>query len=122
MFARSPTDIIPRTRQAIGTKTIMITISFTGCKPVVLDILPKQSKFNRLYSVDSFFPDLKKENVNFIIGSRSRLSGCISTTQCATMDQNWHQNSRSIMFRDCRTHSIRRPQAPATFGSLELEC
>jgi hypothetical protein len=65
MFARSPTAVIPRTRQATGTKLTMITIFFTGGKPVVLEILPKESKFNQLYFIDFIFLDLKKENVNF---------------------------------------------------------
>jgi hypothetical protein len=56
MFARSATDVIPRTRHANGTKKNMITILFTGCKLTVLDILPKGSRFNQLYFVDYIFP------------------------------------------------------------------
>jgi hypothetical protein len=41
----------------------MITIFFTGCKLIVLDILPKGIKFNHF--VDYIVPDLKRENVNF---------------------------------------------------------
>jgi hypothetical protein len=47
MFARSPTDVIPRTRQAIGKKQTMIKISFTGRKVIVLDVVPNGSKFNQ---------------------------------------------------------------------------
>jgi hypothetical protein len=65
MFARSRTDVIPRTQQAIGTKQTVITIFFTGRKLSVLGTLPKGSKFNQLYFVIYIFPDLKRENVNF---------------------------------------------------------
>jgi hypothetical protein len=43
----------------------MIKIFFTGRELIVLDILPRGSKFDRLYFVDYIFPDLKRENVNF---------------------------------------------------------
>jgi hypothetical protein len=56
IFARSPTDVIPRTRQAIGTKQSTITLFFTRRKLTVLDILPKGSKFNQLYFVHYIFP------------------------------------------------------------------
>jgi hypothetical protein len=60
MFAGSPTDAILRTRQPIGMKQTVRMIFFTGLKPTVFGILPKGSKFNQLYFVDS-----TKENVNF---------------------------------------------------------
>jgi hypothetical protein len=41
LFAQSPIDVIPRTRQAIETKQTMIMIFFTGRKLIVLNILPK---------------------------------------------------------------------------------
>jgi hypothetical protein len=65
MFAQSPTDVVPRTQQPIGTKQTMITILLTGRKPILLDILPKGSEFNQLYSVNYIFPDLKRGNVHF---------------------------------------------------------
>jgi hypothetical protein len=65
MFARSPTDSIPRARQAIGTKQTMITIFFPGRKLLVLDILPKSSKLSQLSFVDYMLPDLKRENMDF---------------------------------------------------------
>jgi hypothetical protein len=56
MFAGSPTDVVPRTRQAFETKQTIITISFTGRTLIVLDVLPAGSKFNELYFVDHIFP------------------------------------------------------------------
>jgi hypothetical protein len=65
MFAQLPTDVIPRTRQVIGTKQTMITIVFTRGKLLVLDILPKGIKCNQFDFVDYISPDLQRENVNF---------------------------------------------------------
>lgn len=49
MFIRSPTEIITKTWQTIGAKTIMIIIFFTTRKLIVLNVLLKGSKFNWLY-------------------------------------------------------------------------
>jgi hypothetical protein len=65
LSARSPTDVITRTRQSIETKETMTNTFFTGHKLIVLDILLKGSKFSRLYFSDYIFSDLKRENVNF---------------------------------------------------------
>jgi hypothetical protein len=65
MFARAPSKVIPRTRQTIGAKNIMITISSTARQLILLDILQKGSKFNQHYFIDYVFPDLKTENLNF---------------------------------------------------------
>jgi hypothetical protein len=65
MFARPPTDVNSRAGQAIGTKPIMTTVFFTGCKLIVPCILPKGTRFNQSYFVDFFVPDLERKNVNF---------------------------------------------------------
>jgi hypothetical protein len=46
MFARAPSEVIPRTRQTIGAKNTMTTIFFTAHQLILLDVLPKGSKFN----------------------------------------------------------------------------
>jgi hypothetical protein len=65
MFARAPSEVIPRTRQTIGAKKTMIMICFTARQLILLDVLPKGSKFNQQYFIDYVFPDLKTENQNF---------------------------------------------------------
>jgi hypothetical protein len=45
MFARAPSEVIPRTWQTINTKKIMITIFFTARQLILLDVLPEGSKF-----------------------------------------------------------------------------
>jgi hypothetical protein len=65
MFARVPSEVIPRTRQTIGASKTMITIFFTAYQLILLDILPKGSRFNQQYFVDYVFPDLQTKNRNF---------------------------------------------------------
>jgi hypothetical protein len=43
----------------------MTTIFFTARQLILLDILPKGSKFNQQYFIDYMFPDLKIESLNF---------------------------------------------------------
>jgi hypothetical protein len=65
MFARSPVDLIPRTRRAIGVKKIMITLFFTARKLIVVDVMPKGWKYNQLYFVDNIVPGLKRGKMSF---------------------------------------------------------
>jgi hypothetical protein len=51
MFTRSAAYVIPRTRQAVGAKT-MITVFFTAKKLIVYDVLPRGSIFNQLYFIN----------------------------------------------------------------------
>jgi hypothetical protein len=65
MFARSPADVVPRTRQGTGARKIMITLFVTVRKLIGLNVLPKGHKYNRQYFVNDIFPDLKKANASF---------------------------------------------------------
>jgi hypothetical protein len=65
MFARSATDVIPRTRQAVGAKKTMITMFFTAKKLIMFDILPRGSTFKELYFINNIFPDFKIGNMIF---------------------------------------------------------
>jgi hypothetical protein len=57
MFARAPSEVIPRTRQAIGAKTNDNDfLHCTSTNPVGCTI--KGRKFNRRYFIDYMFPDL----------------------------------------------------------------
>jgi hypothetical protein len=47
MFARAPSEAIPRTRQKIGARKTMITIFFTAHQLILLNVLPIGSKFNQ---------------------------------------------------------------------------
>jgi hypothetical protein len=63
MLACSRSDVIPRTRQGIGTNETMITLFFTASKLIVLEILPIGRNFNQLGILENIFPDLEKENM-----------------------------------------------------------
>jgi hypothetical protein len=102
MFARSPADIIPRTRQAIGTKGNMIAIFFTRRKLIVLDILPQGSKFNQLYFVDYIFPDSKRGNVNF----HWRV---LQATYWMPMDNSLYHNGSKVVSKFEKHHVSRLP-------------
>jgi hypothetical protein len=65
MVARSPAKVIPRARQAIGTKKTMITFFFIARKLIVLDDLSKWHKYNQQYVVNYIFPDLKQARPKF---------------------------------------------------------
>jgi hypothetical protein len=65
MLARWPAEVVPRIRQGIDTKKAMVTIFFTRRELIVVDVLPKGSKFNQLYCIDYVFSDLKSANLNF---------------------------------------------------------
>jgi hypothetical protein len=112
MFARAPSEVIPRTRQTIGANKTMITIFFTVHQLILLDILPKGSKLNQQYFIDYVFPDLKTENRDFRRRMRLQVFGCTWIIQRVTMGQNSCQSSTGITLHDCRTHPIRQ-----TFGS-----
>jgi hypothetical protein len=81
---------------------------FIGHKLIMIDIVPKGSKFNQPYFINYIFPDLNGENVNLIVGFPRRLLDTYGQFS-VTMDQKWHQNSRSTKFHDDNTHPIRQP-------------
>jgi hypothetical protein len=46
MFATSAREVVPKTKQNIFAKKTMITIFFTSTRLLVLNFLPKNTKFN----------------------------------------------------------------------------
>jgi hypothetical protein len=84
MFAQAPSEVITRTPQTIGAKT-MITIFFTASQLILLDVLPKGSTFNQQYFIDYVFPDLKTENQDLAVQCRLQLFGCTWIIQCVTL-------------------------------------
>jgi hypothetical protein len=105
MFARGPSDIIPRTRQTIGAIKTMITIFFTARQLILLDVLPKGSKFNQQYFTDYVFPDLKTENLNF--GRRMPLA-----TFWVHIDNSMGHNRLKVVSKFDKHHIARLPHPP----------
>jgi hypothetical protein len=105
MFARAPSELIPRTRQKIDAKKAMITIFFTALRLILLGVLPKGSKFNQQYFIDYMFPDLKTENRNF----RCRMP---LATFWVHMDNSMCHNGSKVVSKFDRYHIARLPHAP----------
>jgi hypothetical protein len=61
MFAKSPGDVTPRTRQGIGMKKTMLTIFFTNTKSLVAEDLQKGQKYNQDYFISDILPELERE-------------------------------------------------------------
>jgi hypothetical protein len=106
MFARSAADVGPRTGQAVGANTTMITVYFTAMKLTVLDVLPTGSTFNQLYFIKDIFPDLKTANLNCRPRRQGQLFGCTWISPYAITDQTSRQKLRRITFPECRAHPI----------------
>jgi hypothetical protein len=62
IFTPSRSDVVPRPREGVSRKKIVITLFFTGRKPIVLDALPKSRTSHQRYFIRHIFPDLKEEN------------------------------------------------------------
>jgi hypothetical protein len=102
---RAPSEVIPRTRQTIGVKQTMITIFFTACQLILLDVLPKGSKFNQQYFIDCVFPDLKTENLSF--RGRTPLA-----TFWVHMDNSMCHNESKVMSKLDKHHNARLSDPP----------
>jgi hypothetical protein len=83
----------------------MATILFTGRELIVLDVLPKDSKFNQLYFIDYIFPDLKSANLNF----RRRKPG---STLWVHMDNSTCHNGSKVASKFEKHHIFRLPHPP----------
>jgi histone-lysine N-methyltransferase SETMAR len=105
MFARAPSEVIPRTRQTIGAKKTMVTIFFTARQLIMLDVLPKGSKFNQQYFIDYVFPNLKTKNLNF----RRRMP---LATFWVHMDNSMCHNRSKVASKFDKHHIARLPHPP----------
>jgi hypothetical protein len=82
----------------------MITISFTAGQLILLDVLPKGSKFNQQYFIDYVFPDLKMDNRNF----RRRMPPAI----WVHMDNSMCHNGSKVVSKCDKHHIARLPHPP----------
>jgi hypothetical protein len=61
MFATSAREVVPRTKQNISAKKIMITTFFTSTRLLMPNFLPKGTKFNQDYFIDTVLSNLYSE-------------------------------------------------------------
>jgi hypothetical protein len=78
---------------------------FTARQLILLDVLPKGSKFNQQYFIDSVFPDFKTENRNF----RRRMS---LATFWVHMDNSMGHNWSKAVSKFDKHHVARLPRRP----------
>jgi hypothetical protein len=105
MFARAPSEVIPRTRQTIGGQKTKIMLFFTRRQLILLDVLPKGNNFNQQYFIDYVFPDFKTENRNF----RRRMPLAIFWVH---MDNSMCHNGSKAMSKFDKYHIARLPYPP----------
>jgi histone-lysine N-methyltransferase SETMAR len=65
MFAKSPGDVVPRTRKGIGVKKTTITIFFTNRKLFIAKDFPKGQKYNQDYFLSEIIPELEQEKSRY---------------------------------------------------------
>jgi acyl-CoA hydrolase len=70
MFAKSPGDVIPRTRKEINMKKTMFTIFVTNRRLVIAEDLPKGQKYSPDYFISDIFPELEREKGDITRGSK----------------------------------------------------
>jgi hypothetical protein len=83
----------------------MITIFFTARQLIMLDALPKGSKFNKQHFIDYMFPDLKPENRNF----RRRM---LLATFWVHMDNSMGHNGSKVVSKFDKHQIARLPHPP----------
>jgi histone-lysine N-methyltransferase SETMAR len=65
MFAKSPGDVTPRTRQGIGVKKTMFPLFFTNKKLLIAEYLPKGQKYNQDDFFSDILPELEREKMRY---------------------------------------------------------
>jgi histone-lysine N-methyltransferase SETMAR len=101
-YAKSREGVPPRTRTTIGTKRAMVTIFFTGAKLLVLDMLPRDQKFNQDHFLAAIAPHLSSENSN----ARRRVD---KKELLVHMDNSMCHNGRKIREYFARKNMTRLP-------------
>jgi hypothetical protein len=61
MFATSAREVVPRIKQNISVMKTTVAIFFTSTGLLVLNVLPKGTKFNQDYFIDTVLPNLHSE-------------------------------------------------------------
>jgi hypothetical protein len=107
MCARSPSEVIPRTRQTIGSKQTMITIVFTAHQLILWMCYQKEAKLISSISSIRCFRISKRKTRIFIVECRLQLFGCTWMIQ-------WFKSSVKI-----RQVSHCTIAAPTLFARLE---
>jgi hypothetical protein len=115
MFATSAKEVVPGTKQNISAKKTIVTIFFTSTRLLVLNFLPKGTKFNQDYFIDTVLPNLYSEKRR--ITRRKGLpsfSVHMDNSMCQRSLENWTRDT----LHELLTHFIHQTSARVTFGYL----
>jgi histone-lysine N-methyltransferase SETMAR len=121
MFAISAREVVPWTKQNISAKKTMVTIFFTSTRFLVLNFLPKGTKFNQDYFIDTVLPNLYSEKRRI-----ARRKGLPSFS--VHVDNSMCHNGAMITEKLEKRHIARAPHSPylpdlspCDFWDLEAE-
>jgi hypothetical protein len=105
MFATSAREVVLRTKQNIYAKKIMVTIFFTSPRLLVLNFLPKGTKFNQDYFIDTLLPNLYSE--------KRRIARCKRLPSLSVhMDNSICHNGAKLTEKLEKRHIARAPHPP----------
>jgi hypothetical protein len=105
MFATSAREVVPRTKQNISAKKTMVTIFFVSTLLLVLSFIPKCSKFNQNYFIDTVLLNLYSE--------KRRIARCKGLPSFSVhMDNPMCHNSAKITEKLDKRHIARAPHRP----------
>jgi hypothetical protein len=113
MFATSPREVVPRTKQNIYAKKTMVAIFFTSTRLLVLNFLPKGTKSNQDYFIDTGLPNLYSGKRR--IARRKGLPS-VSVETDNSIRQRSLKNLRRNTLRELLTHLIHQTSTHVTFG------
>jgi histone-lysine N-methyltransferase SETMAR len=105
LFAASAAEAVPRTRQNISVRKTMVAIFFTSIRLLVLNSLPKGTKFNRNYFNNTVLQNLSSEKAP--IASRKGLSSF-----SVHNDNSTCHNGAKITEKLAKKHIARAPHPP----------
>jgi transposase len=97
--------VVPRTKQNISAKKTMVTIFFRSTRLLVLNFLPKGTKFNQDYFIDTVLPNLYSEKRRI-----ARRKGLQSFS--VHMDNSMCHNGAKITEKLEKRHIARPPYPP----------
>jgi transposase len=105
MFAISVRDVVPKTKQNISAKKTLVTIFLVPTRLLVLNFLPKGTKFNQDYFIDTVLPSLYSEKRRF-----ARRKGLPSFS--VHMDNSMCHKGPKITEKLEKRHIARAPHPP----------
>jgi histone-lysine N-methyltransferase SETMAR len=105
MFATSPREVVPGTKQGISAMKTMVRIFLTLTRVLVLNFLPKGTKFNQDHFIDMVLPNLYSEK-----RQSARRNGLPSFS--VHTDKSMCHNGAKITEKLGKRHIARAPHSP----------